>query len=94
MTYIFSSMVGGELKRVLDLLSISNIKATVLRGARALKNRAKMNVLAPQHTNWKLEVLCCIKEDRKVWKMTCVNPIDRVLWRKNLKDNHIAVQPP
>jgi hypothetical protein len=40
-----------------------------------------------------------VKEDSKAWKMTCVDPMDRVLWRKNLKKKiikiyHIAVQPP
>jgi hypothetical protein len=26
-----------------------------------------------------------VKEDSKAWKMTCVDPMDRVLWTKNLK---------
>ena len=35
-----------------------------------------------------------VQEDRKAWKITRIDPMDRSLWRKNLKNNHIVVQPP
>ena len=35
-----------------------------------------------------------VQEDRKAWKMTNIDPMDRLLWRKGLKTNFIHVQPP
>ena len=35
----------------------------------------------------------CIKNDRKVWKMTRINPSDRESWKKALKKLS-TVQPP
>ena len=36
----------------------------------------------------------CVKEDKKKWRMTGMDPLDRYLWRKALLKMPQTVQPP